>query len=88
MNEFVGVLWKFGVVDFFEFVEGQFEGIDFMIELFHEFLGVSRFVELEYFVVELDSFFFVFGFLLLLDVLLVGSFFANVFIHENMCVHV
>ncbi len=41
MNEFVGVLWKFGVVDFFEFVEGQFEGIDFMIELFHEFLGVS-----------------------------------------------
>lgn len=41
MDQFIGVLWKFGVIELFELIYGEFEGVDFALELRHQLLRIS-----------------------------------------------
>lgn len=68
MHQLVGVLREFGVIELFEFVDGEFEGVNLSFQLGHKLLWISRFSKLEYFIVVFDPFLLLLDLLLLLDV--------------------
>lgn len=81
MHQFVRVLWKFTVVELLELVDGQLEGVDFSLELRHEFLGIAGLTEFEDLVVEEHTFFLLLDLELLLDVAFIGSLLPDVLVH-------
>ena len=87
MNKFIGVLWKFRVVDFFKFIKRELERIDLSIELVHQLLRISGLVKLQYFIIELNAFFFLLSFLFLFYVSFVRGLFSDVFPHQILRVH-
>ena len=87
MDQLVGVLGKFRVVDLLEPFKGELKGIDLLLKLGHQLLGVSRLLELKDFVIHLDSFLFFLDFLFLTNVPFIRSFLSHVLVHQVLAVH-
>lgn len=88
MDQFIGVLWKFGVVELFEFVNREFERVDLTLELGHQLLGVSRLSEFQDLFVELDAFLLLLYFLFLFDVAALGERYDSYGVSLRICLYI
>lgn len=87
MDKVVRILWIFGVIDLFEFINGQLKGINFFVKLSHKFLRVSRFVEFENLLKEENSFLLALCFQFFLDIFFIGGLFPDMLVHQQMSIH-